>query len=555
MVDMKCEGCVNAAENNLQTVNGVKSVEVDLSNQVVRILGSSPVKTMTDALEQTGRKARLIGQGMQEDFLVSAAVVEFKGPEIFGVVRLVQVSMELAGIEASFSGLSPGKHGWSINEFGDLTRGAASTGKVFNPSKEGTDKEPTGDMGTLDVDKNGEAFYTGVKQQLRVADLIGRSVAVYETEDKSDQGLTAAVIARSAGVGENYKKICACDGTTIWEAILMSTRHNLRNKDRISSNKTGALSFNYNGQCGSDVLVVEGMNQILKVQMLILAPTSDINLLALTQDYTTCQADACFRPYCICSMTLCFSLIYAHTQGMEPQDSSLKIARFADFGIGLTNLTDSWNMESNKLSGGEGSPPIGLGLELGRGSGPRPTGFTVFQLQELQLQSLIYKYMEAGLPVPHYLLLPIWKSVAGSLGGLHSSPYQLYSSFLGGGSLHLEYKNGLDPEPGRCRRTDGKKWRCSKEAVPDHKYCERHMHRGRQRSRKLVEASQATSTTKSASFSRTHTDTNLSISLQVDNSSSSGSNLSSSFVGFSPRSVVRGGNPKAEPSLQFQELL
>lgn len=45
--------------------------------------------------------------------------------------------MELAKIEASFSGLSPGKHGWSINEFGDLTKGAASTGKVFNPTNEG----------------------------------------------------------------------------------------------------------------------------------------------------------------------------------------------------------------------------------------------------------------------------------------------------------------------------------------------------------------------------------------------------------------------------------
>ncbi|PPD90829.1 hypothetical protein GOBAR_DD12212 [Gossypium barbadense] len=196
----------------------VKSVEVDLSNQVVRVLGNSPVKTMNEALEQTGRKARLIGQGVPEDFLVSAAVAEFKGPQIFGVVRLAQVSMELARIEASFSGLSPGKHGWSINEFGDLTRGAASTGKVFNPSNEGTAKQPVGDLGTLDVDKNGESFYTGVKQQLRVADLIGRSIAVYETEDRSDPGLTAAVIARSAGVGENYKKICACDGTTIWEA-------------------------------------------------------------------------------------------------------------------------------------------------------------------------------------------------------------------------------------------------------------------------------------------------------------------------------------------------
>ena len=96
-------------------------------------------------------------------------------------------------------------------------------------------------------------------------------------------------------------------------------------------------------------------------------------------------------------------------------------------------MGDLGNMESNRLSGGEGSPSIALGLELGRGCGHRPTGstkscgFTVFQLQELQLQSIIYKYVEAGLPVPHHLLLPIWKSVTGSLGGLHTSPYQLYS--------------------------------------------------------------------------------------------------------------------------------
>ena len=53
----------------------------------------------------------------------------------------------------------------------------------------------------------------------------------------------------------------------------------------------------------------------------------------------------------------------------------------------------------------------------------------------------------------------------------------------------------IDPEPGRCRRTDGKKWRCSKEAYPDSKYCERHMHRGKNRSRKPVEVLKATPTT------------------------------------------------------------
>ncbi|KAK4435204.1 Copper chaperone for superoxide dismutase, chloroplastic/cytosolic [Sesamum alatum] len=216
MVDMKCEGCVNSVKNKLQTVDGVKNVDVDLANQVVRVLGTSPVKILSDALEQTGRKARLIGQGVPDEFLVSAAVSEFKGPAIFGVVRLAQVNMELARIEANFSGLPPGKHGWSINEFGDLTRGAASTGKVFNPTKD--EKEPLGDLGTLEVDEKGEAFFSGVKEKLRVGDLIGRSIVVYGTEDKSDEGIAAAVVARSAGVGENYKKLCTCDGTTIWEA-------------------------------------------------------------------------------------------------------------------------------------------------------------------------------------------------------------------------------------------------------------------------------------------------------------------------------------------------
>lgn len=58
---------------------------------------------------------------------------------------------------------------------------------------------------------------------------------------------------------------------------------------------------------------------------------------------------------------------------------------------------------------------------------------------------------------------------------------------MGWGPLHLGYAGSSDPEPGRCRRTDGKKWRCSRDAVPDQKYCERHINRGRHRSRKHVE--------------------------------------------------------------------
>ncbi|XP_010531313.1 PREDICTED: growth-regulating factor 1 [Tarenaya hassleriana] len=109
--------------------------------------------------------------------------------------------------------------------------------------------------------------------------------------------------------------------------------------------------------------------------------------------------------------------------------------------------------------------------------------FTLTQWAELEQQALIYKYITANVPVPSSLLLPLKKSFY---------PYALGSfppnSFGWGGAFHLGFSGGsMDPEPGRCRRTDGKKWRCSRDAVPDQKYCERHINRGRHRSRKHVE--------------------------------------------------------------------
>ncbi|KAF8674316.1 hypothetical protein HU200_048145 [Digitaria exilis] len=109
--------------------------------------------------------------------------------------------------------------------------------------------------------------------------------------------------------------------------------------------------------------------------------------------------------------------------------------------------------------------------------------FTPSQWIELEHQALIYKYLAANSPIPHSLLLPIRRSLA-------SSPYPpsyFGTSTLGWGSFQLGYSGNADLEPGRCRRTDGKKWRCSRDAVADQKYCERHMNRGRHRSRKHVE--------------------------------------------------------------------
>ncbi|OVA05949.1 WRC [Macleaya cordata] len=116
--------------------------------------------------------------------------------------------------------------------------------------------------------------------------------------------------------------------------------------------------------------------------------------------------------------------------------------------------------------------------------------FSIAQWQELELQALIFKYMLAGAAIPSELLQPIKKSLFNTSPPpchlhhplqqfQHYQPAMLQSGYWG--------RTAVDPEPGRCRRTDGKKWRCSRDVVAGQKYCERHMHRGRNRSRKPVE--------------------------------------------------------------------
>lgn len=60
---------------------------------------------------------------------------------------------------------------------------------------------------------------------------------------------------------------------------------------------------------------------------------------------------------------------------------------------------------------------------------------------------------------------------------------------VGCNNLSFDKRNGTELEPGRCRRTDGKKWRCSRDVVPNEKYCGRHMHRGAKRPMKTFQPS------------------------------------------------------------------
>ena len=55
-------------------------------------------------------------------------------------------------------------------------------------------------------------------------------------------------------------------------------------------------------------------------------------------------------------------------------------------------------------------------------------GFTEAQRKELEEQAVINRHISAGLPVPLHLLLPIWKSVAASLGPSNPTIYKHYPS-------------------------------------------------------------------------------------------------------------------------------
>ncbi|XP_050234064.1 growth-regulating factor 5-like [Mercurialis annua] len=149
--------------------------------------------------------------------------------------------------------------------------------------------------------------------------------------------------------------------------------------------------------------------------------------------------------------------------------------------------------------------------------------FTANQWQELEHQALIYKYMVSGVPIPPDLIFTIKRSLESSLSS-RMFPHQP----MGWGCFQAGYGRKTDPEPGRCRRTDGKKWRCSKEAYPDSKYCERHMHRGRNRSRKPVEPSSSSSNTNTTPMA-TSNNNNLSVSINRNSNSTIPSSVEPDF--------------------------
>lgn len=103
------------------------------------------------------------------------------------------------------------------------------------------------------------------------------------------------------------------------------------------------------------------------------------------------------------------------------------------------------------------------------------------QRKLFKAQSMVTKYLTIAAPVPPELLrLVVEFSLSCQMA--NPPPEEVKApQFLG-------VSGGVAT---KCRRTDGKKWRCHNDAAPNKKYCLMHMHRGKERRRKIALQKQA----------------------------------------------------------------
>ncbi|KZC13330.1 Copper chaperone for superoxide dismutase, partial [Dufourea novaeangliae] len=238
-VNMTCQKCVEAVRNSLAGVNGIENIDISLENGNVVVQTNLPYSVIQEKIEQSGRKAVLKGYG--ENVSAVAMLGGNSGysinNKVMGVIRFTQ-TLDGCVIDGTVDGLNPGEHGIHIHECGDISKGCDSVGEHFNPNNTihgGPDddvlKRHVGDLGNITANDVGRATFRRIDKLINVTDIIGRSLVITENPDDFGQGnapdsklngnsgnrLACGIIARSSSLFQNFKKICACDGLTLWD--------------------------------------------------------------------------------------------------------------------------------------------------------------------------------------------------------------------------------------------------------------------------------------------------------------------------------------------------
>lgn len=154
-----------------------------------------------------------------EETLTAVCVLEH-GDGVDGTILLKQETDGPTLIIGRITGLKPGKHGFHIHEYGDLSNGCESAGAHYNP--EGVDhgdleQGHVGDLGNVVADSSGTADIEIVAERIDLTgkqSVVGRAIVIHSEADDLGQGGDAESL-KTGNAGDRL----ACGVITLKETI------------------------------------------------------------------------------------------------------------------------------------------------------------------------------------------------------------------------------------------------------------------------------------------------------------------------------------------------
>eukprot|EP00850_Spirogloea_muscicola_P007114 SM000035S13094 [mRNA] locus=s35:384987:387674:- [translate_table: standard] len=150
------------------------------------------------ALRSAAPQRKIVRLAVLKVEAAKKAVAVLKGTA--GVEGVVQLSQDDESgpttVNVNITGLTPGKHGFHLHEFGDTTNGCISTGPHYNPDKKthGAPEDETrhaGDLGNVVADDKGVVNTTITDSQIPLSGpntVVGRAFVIHEMEDDLGKG-------------------------------------------------------------------------------------------------------------------------------------------------------------------------------------------------------------------------------------------------------------------------------------------------------------------------------------------------------------------------------
>ena len=126
-----------------------------------------------------------------EETIKAIAQLEHTVGDVQGAVKFKQKPGQPTIIKGIVKGLTPGKHGFHIHEFGDLSKGCESAGAHYNPDgvEHGSlEQGHVGDLGNIIADKSGTARFQIKAERVELSDVVGRAIVIHADEDDLGKG-------------------------------------------------------------------------------------------------------------------------------------------------------------------------------------------------------------------------------------------------------------------------------------------------------------------------------------------------------------------------------